>query len=67
MILDFKPENEDDINFTAKIADFGLARSFNKTDEFVTKFMGTFHWMAPEIFGDSGYNSKTDVFSFAVC
>lgn len=56
----------DDIDFTAKIADFGLARSFSKDDEHVTKLMGTFHWMAPEIFGDSGYTTKTDVYSFAV-
>ena len=57
---------EGSLDFHIKIADFGLARSFNNENEFVTKRMGTFHWMAPEIFSDHPYNTKTDVYAFAI-
>ena len=33
----------------------------------MTAYMGTFHWMAPEIFENKDYTIKADVFSFAVC
>lgn len=48
-----------------KIADFGLART-NDTD-MMTGFLGTFHWMAPEIFDNKPYSLKADVFSFGIC
>lgn len=54
------------LNFQAKIADFGLARSFENPEEFITKRMGTFHWMAPEIFSDKPYTTKTDVYAFSI-
>jgi hypothetical protein len=54
------------LDFQIKIADFGLARSFENESEFVTKRMGTFHWMAPEIFSDHPYTTKTDVYAFAI-
>ena len=57
---------EGSLDFTAKIADFGLARSFEDPADFVTKRMGTFHWMAPEIFSDKPYNSKTDIYAFSI-
>jgi serine/threonine protein kinase len=52
--------------FQTKIADFGLARTMDDSEEFYTRRMGTFHWMAPEIFADKPYNSKTDVYAFAI-
>lgn len=57
------------VNFKAKIADFGLARTFNNLTEHVTKFMGTYHWMAPEIFNKDitePYTTKSDVYAFAI-
>ena len=57
---------ENSLDFQIKIADFGLARSFENEQEFVTKRMGTFHWMAPEIFSDFPYSTKTDVYAFAI-
>eukprot|EP01017_Pseudomicrothorax_dubius_P036928 TRINITY_DN5350_c0_g1_i2.p1 TRINITY_DN5350_c0_g1~~TRINITY_DN5350_c0_g1_i2.p1 ORF type:complete len:129 (-),score=25.11 TRINITY_DN5350_c0_g1_i2:31-417(-) len=32
----------------------------------MTGLMGTYHWMAPEIFDDKGYSIKADVYSFAI-
>jgi serine/threonine protein kinase len=65
-ILIDKKIKDDSLDFQAKIADFGLARSFDNPTDFVTKRMGTFHWMAPEIFSDKPYNSKTDMYAFAI-
>ena len=65
-ILIDKKIKDDSLDFQAKIADFGLARSFDNPTEFVTKRMGTFHWMAPEIFSDKPYNTKTDMYAFAI-
>ena len=65
-ILIDKKIKDDSLDFEAKIADFGLARSFDNPTDFVTKRMGTFHWMAPEIFSDKPYNSKTDMYAFAI-
>jgi len=48
-----------------KIADFGLART-DLLDENKTTHMGTYHWMAPEIFKNTNYSIKADVYSFAV-
>lgn len=60
------PIRKNSLNFQIKIADFGLARNFDNDSEFVTKRMGTFHWMAPEIFSDHPYTTKTDVYAFAI-
>ena len=65
-ILIDKKIKDDSLDFQAKIADFGLARSFDNPTDFVTKRMGTFHWMAPEIFSDKPYNTKTDMYAFAI-
>ena len=65
-ILIDKKIKDDSLDFEAKIADFGLARSFDNPTDFVTKRMGTFHWMAPEIFSDKPYNTKTDMYAFAI-
>ena len=32
----------------------------------MTGFMGTFHWMAPEIFENKRYTKKADVFSYGI-
>lgn len=57
----------------AKVADFGLSRtSGGETASMVamTVGVGTWRWMAPEVFendGNSGaYDEKADVFSFAI-
>lgn len=68
VIIDKKIE-KNSINFDAQIADFGLSRSFNNMNEFVTQFMGTYHWMAPEIFQKNNkepYSTKSDVYAFAI-
>ena len=60
----------------AKVADFGLSRtsshSTGVTREAMTAGVGTWRWMAPEVFeNDEGpddvqYNSKADVYSFGI-
>jgi len=50
----------------AKVADFGLARAASGADN-TTVGAGTFRWMAPETLESDGqYNTKVDVFSFAM-
>ena len=64
-----RPIEKHSLNFTAKIADFGLARTFYNISEHATKFMGTYHWMAPEIFEKDNaepYTTKSDVYAFAI-
>ena len=65
-ILIDKRIKDDSLHFQAKIADFGLARSFENPGEFSTKGVGTPHWMAPEIFSNDPYTTKTDVYAFAI-
>lgn len=59
----------------AKVADFGLSRTSDSTGmpkEAMTAGVGTWRWMAPEVFeNDEGsddvqYNSKADVYSFGI-
>lgn len=54
-------------NFNIKVADFGLARTMDVVKDKLTSYMGTFHWMAPEIFENKPYSLKADVFSYAIC
>ncbi|CAD8077038.1 unnamed protein product [Paramecium primaurelia] len=49
-----------------KIADFGLARVQADNGEQMTGFLGTFHWMAPEVFQNIPYTIKADVYSYAI-
>ena len=65
IFIDNKIEGES-MGFQTTVADFGLARTFSDPNEFVTLKMGTFHWMAPELFDGEGYSSKTDVYAFAI-
>lgn len=53
----------------AKVADFGLARFIAKgrKSQKYTMDVGTFHWMAPEVFIEDGvYDEKVDVYSFGM-
>lgn len=54
------------MNFTSKISDFGLTRLFEANEEFLTKRMGTFHWMSPEVFKGRPYSTKSDMYGFAI-
>ena len=56
----------DSMSFSAKISDFGLTRLFEANEEFLTKRMGTFHWMAPEVFANKPYSTKSDMYGFAI-
>ncbi|KAK8890565.1 hypothetical protein M9Y10_035342 [Tritrichomonas musculus] len=49
-----------------RICDFGLSRSQGTDSEVMTKGVGTFRWMAPEVFQSNHYNSKVDVYSFGI-
>lgn len=51
-----------------KIGDFGLARHLPKGDAAaaLTAETGSYRWMAPEVIRHEAYNSKCDVYSFAV-
>ncbi|CAD8170875.1 unnamed protein product [Paramecium octaurelia] len=49
-----------------KIADFGLARVQADNGEQMTGVLGTFHWMAPEVFQNVPYTLKADVYSYAI-
>jgi len=57
-----------DSKFQAHIADFGLARSIDKTHSHVsTQFAGTMGYMPPEyIEGSNVANTKVDVYSFGI-
>lgn len=57
----------------AKVADFGLARASRDgpDDSMMTIGVGTWRWMAPEVFETEGtdedpYDTRVDVFSFAM-
>ncbi|GAM24730.1 hypothetical protein SAMD00019534_079050 [Acytostelium subglobosum LB1] len=54
-----------DNNYNVKVSDFGLSR-FSSGNEVAKTFCGTLPWIAPEVFGGSGYSTKADVFSFGV-
>jgi len=49
-----------------KVADFGLSRMISQDTQALTKDAGTYHWMAPEVFGSNSYDRKADVYSFSM-
>ncbi|PRP84098.1 hypothetical protein PROFUN_04089 [Planoprotostelium fungivorum] len=52
----------------AKVADFGLSREQENTDEAgqTHSFVGPVKWMSPEAIRDRKYSTKSDVFSYGV-
>ncbi|GAA0162285.1 transmembrane signal receptor [Lithospermum erythrorhizon] len=56
-----------DLNFEAKVADFGLAKIASDLNTHVsTRVMGTFGYLAPEYAASGKLTDKSDVFSFGV-
>ncbi|XP_047320047.1 cysteine-rich receptor-like protein kinase 2 [Impatiens glandulifera] len=56
-----------DVRFRAKIADFGLARSFQEDKSHIsTAIAGTLGYMAPEYLAHGQLTEKADVYSFGV-
>ncbi|XP_020217638.1 cysteine-rich receptor-like protein kinase 2 isoform X3 [Cajanus cajan] len=56
-----------DAKFRAKIADFGLARSFQEDESHIsTAIAGTLGYMAPEYLAHGQLTEKADVYSFGV-
>lgn len=49
----------------AKLADFGLAKTRDRTQE-MTKYQGTLYWMAPEQMRGDKYGLSADVYSMGV-
>eukprot|EP01100_Stratorugosa_tubuloviscum_P001035 TRINITY_DN1235_c0_g3_i4.p1 TRINITY_DN1235_c0_g3~~TRINITY_DN1235_c0_g3_i4.p1 ORF type:complete len:122 (-),score=51.24 TRINITY_DN1235_c0_g3_i4:256-621(-) len=54
-----------DLNWTAKIGDFGLSR-FNSSNNTMTTMQGTLAWMAPEVLQHAFPTQYSDVYSFAI-
>lgn len=52
--------------FTAKIADFGLARSMDHSSRIETRTYGTLAYMAPEVLEHNIVSKAADVYSFGV-
>ena len=48
------------------IIDFGSARVSHIYESHMTAGVGSFRWIAPELFQSSQYNEKVDVYSFAI-
>lgn len=55
-----------DENYYPKICDFGIARFKAESNQPVTQQIGTPHWMAPELFLKNNYDSKVDVYAYAI-
>ncbi len=52
---------------TVALADFGVSSSLAATSQSVRKtFVGTTCYMSPEIISQSGYDNKTDIWSFGI-
>lgn len=54
----------------AKLTDFGLCRQLKLSQaspgSVMTNCVGTFRWMAPEVFSETTYGERIDVFSFGI-
>ncbi|GFQ01732.1 proline-rich receptor-like protein kinase perk9, partial [Phtheirospermum japonicum] len=56
-----------DINFEARVSDFGLAKlAMDANTHVTTRVMGTFGYMAPEYASSGKLTDKSDVYSFGV-
>ncbi|KAF0696446.1 Aste57867_12797 [Aphanomyces stellatus] len=49
-----------------KLADLGASREFDGDIQTLTAGVGTFRWMAPEVFQDTHYDTWADMYSFGV-
>ena len=49
-----------------KLADFGLARIFNREDQIMKENVGTLYYMAPEILEGKAYDERADLWSVGV-
>jgi serine/threonine protein kinase len=47
-----------------KITDFGISKIVSQSQ--MTANVGTIAWIAPEVFGQKGYNQKADIYSLAI-
>ena len=64
---DIKPSNfflTNDLNI--KIADFGSSKILNWTGEQAKTFVGSYNYIAPEIFSGEKYSRKIDIWSLGV-
>jgi len=55
-----------DLQFNAKIADFGLSRFTDSDALFSKSEVGPLRWMAPECFTDKKFSEYSDVWSFGI-
>jgi len=70
-VLLTNPVRSTDTDPFAKVADFGLSRPAGgtKTAALMTVGVGTWRWMAPEVFEsetDTAYDQRADIYSFAM-
>jgi len=66
-VLLTKPITGENQKPVAKVADFGLSRVLKASqDLMMTRCVGTWRWMAPEVFSSNEYNESIDVFSFGI-
>lgn len=64
---DLKPENIlIACNGYVKLADFGLSKHFNNTDELTKTVAGTQEYLAPEILLKSGHNKNCDLWAIGI-
>jgi serine/threonine protein kinase len=61
-----KPANILVVNGNLKLADFGLARTFNEAKDLMHTNVGTPYYQAPEIWSVGKYDEKADLWSLGI-